>query len=80
MEIETEAVAEEKKGIGAKTVSLWAKITAVTIVVGGHILKWTGVLPEAQSNEICACGFTVMGIFGTVDINILIDKFTAREK
>jgi len=82
METLTEAMNEEKtekKGIKAKTVSLWAKIIALIIVVGGHALKWTGVLPGASSNEICACGFTVMGIFGTVDINILIDKFTSKE-
>lgn len=71
-----EEVKTESKGLKAKTVSLWAKIVAIVIIVGGHILKWTGLLPEATSGEICACGFSVMGVFGTVDLNILIDKFT----
>lgn len=75
----TEETSTEKKGIKAKTVSLWAKIIALIIVVGGHFLKWLGFLPNATSGEICACGFTVMGIFGTVDINILVDKFTNKE-
>ena len=79
MEATTENTEEKKKGIKAKTVSLWAKIIALIIVVGGHALKWVGILPNATSGEICACGFTVMGIFGTVDINILMDKFTSKE-
>lgn len=75
----TEETAEENKGLKAKTVSLWAKIVGAVIIVGGHILKWTGVLPNATSGEICACGFAVMGIFGTVDLNLMIDKFTKGE-
>lgn len=67
-----------KKEIKAKDASLYAKILAVVIVIAGHILKWCGVLPEATSSEICFCGITVMGIFGTVDLNILADKFTGR--
>lgn len=74
-----EETAEENKGLKAKTVSLWAKIVGAVIIVGGHILKWTGVLPNATSGEICACGFAVMGIFGTVDLNLMIDKFTKGE-
>lgn len=65
-------------GLKAKTVSLCAKILGTVIIVVGHTLKWTGVFPEANSTEICACGFSVMGIFGTVDLNIMIDKFTGR--
>ena len=67
---------KEDKGLKAKTVSLWAKIVGAIIIIGGHILKWTGLLPSATSSEICVCGFSVMGIFSTVDLNILIDKFT----
>lgn len=79
METMTEEMTEpEKKGLKAKTVSLWAKITGAVIIIGGHVLKWTGILPEATSGEICACGFSVMGIFGTVDLNLMIDKFTDR--
>lgn len=62
--------------IKAKDASLWAKILGGLIIVGGHILKWVGLMPNATSVEICACGFSVMGLFGTVDLNILMDKFT----
>lgn len=71
-----ETEVKENKGLKAKTASLWAKIIGGVIIIGGHILKWCNVLPNATSGEICACGFSVMGIFGTVDLNILIDKFT----
>lgn len=65
-------------GLKAKDCSLWAKIIGAVIIVAGHILKWLNVLPNASSTEICACGLSVMAIFGTVDINILVDKFTKR--
>ena len=68
----------ETKGLKAKTVSLWAKILGAVIIVGGHALKWVGLLPNATSSEICICGFSVMGVFGTVDLNILVDKFTKQ--
>lgn len=74
-----ESTTPESKGLKAKTVSLWAKIIGAVIIVGGHILKWLNVLTNATSTEICACGFSVMGVFSTVDINILIDKFTSKE-
>lgn len=78
-EVVTEEVVTETKGFKAKTVSLWAKIIGGSIIFFGHILKWCNVLPNATSGEICACGFSVMGIFGTVDLNILVDKFTKKE-
>lgn len=71
---------EETKGIKAKTVSLWAKIIGGGIIFIGHILKWVNVLPNATSQEICACGFSIMGIFSTIDLNILADKFAKKEK
>ena len=76
---EIENVTEETKGLKAKTVSLWAKIIGGVIIIAGHVLKWVKVLPDATSSEICACGFSIMAIFSTVDLNILIDKFTKKE-
>lgn len=58
--------------------SLISKIVGGFIIVGGHILKWTNILPSATSGEICSCGFAIMGVFGTIDINMAIDKFTSR--
>lgn len=69
----------KKKDLKAKDCSLWAKITGAVIIVAGHIIKWLGFLPESSSREICICGFSVMAIFGTVDLNILIDKFTKKD-
>ena len=76
---EIENVTEEAKGLKAKTVSLWAKIIGGVIIVVGHVLKWVNVLPDATSSEICACGFSIMGVFSTVDLNILADKFAKKE-
>lgn len=61
-----------------KVWSLVSKIIAGIIIVGGHILKWLNLLPDAASSEICACGFAVMGVFGTIDINMALDKFTRK--
>lgn len=58
-----------------KKLSLVTKIIACTLVVVCHFLMWFGLLPNATSAEICACGFTLLGIFGTVDINLALDKF-----
>lgn len=82
MEETKETIEEIKgtKGLKAKTVSLWSKIIGGTIIVAGHILKWINVLPNATSQEICACGFSIMGIFSTIDLNILADKFAKKEK
>ena len=76
---EIENVTEETKGLKAKTVSLWAKIIGGVIIVVGHVLKWVNVLPDATSSEICACGFSIMGVFSTVDLNILAAKFAKKE-
>ena len=64
--------------MSAKTASLIGKIIGVLIISIGHILMWTGVLNNADSNSIIACGFAVMGVFGTVDINIMLDKFIKK--
>lgn len=73
-----EEIKEESKGLKAKTLSLISKILGIGIIIGGHVLKWLGKLPDATSNEIVVCGFAVMGICGTIDINILVDKFIRK--
>lgn len=64
--------------MSAKTASLIGKIIGVLIIAVGHILMWTNVLNNADSSSIIACGFSVMGIFGTVDINIMLDKILKK--
>jgi len=62
----------------AKDFSLVSKMLAVFILIVGHALMWLGILTNATTTEICACAFSVMGVFGTVDINLALDKFTGR--
>lgn len=63
----------------AKTVSLIAKITAGVILLGGAALKWTGVFLECDIDDVCKVALTLMGLFGTVDLNIALDKFRTRK-
>jgi len=73
-----EEIKTEEKGLKAKTVSLIGKIVGCVIIVGGAVLKWLNVLPSAEINDIVKVGFCTMGIFSTIDINIMIDKFTGK--
>lgn len=68
--------ATEKKELKAKTVSLIAKIIGGSVVLVGAILKWLGIFTACEINELCVVGFSIMGIFGTVDLNLLAEKFT----
>lgn len=60
--------------IKAKDASLIAKVLAGVIVVVGAILKWLGVFKSCNIGELSVVGFTVMGLFGTVDINLMLEK------
>ena len=64
----------------AKTVSLIAKITAGAILLTGATLKWTGVFTECDIEDLCKVSLTLMGLFGTVDLNIALDKFRTRKE
>ena len=66
----------EKKELKAKTASLIAKIVGALVVLVGAVLKWLGIFQNCEINELCIVGFTVMGIFGTVDLNLLAEKFS----
>lgn len=65
--------------MSAKTLSLIGKVIGVLVILVGHILMWIQVLSNADSQSIIACGFSIMGIFGTVDINIMLDKICNRQ-
>lgn len=69
----------QKKELSAKKASLVAKIVAGGGVLVGAVLKWTGVFSNCDINELCTVGFTIMGLFGTVDLNIALDKFRKSE-
>lgn len=62
----------------AKSASLWAKIIAGIIMITGAGLKWCGVFTECTINEICIVAFTVAGLFGTVDINLMFEKIWGK--
>lgn len=69
----------DTKELKAKTVSLFAKIIGALVVLVGGVLKWTGIFENCSINELCVVGFSIMGIFGTVDLNILAEKFSKYE-
>ena len=66
----------EKKELKAKTCSLIAKIVGASIVLVGAVLKWLNIFSNCEINELCVVGFTIMGVFGTVDLNLLAEKFS----
>jgi hypothetical protein len=70
-------MAEEKKGVSAKAVSLIGKIVGGLIILVGFILKAFGVW-EVDVNDLIKIGFAEMAVFGTIDLNIALDKFVKR--
>lgn len=68
----------EKKELKAKTVSLIGKIVGGSIILIGFILKCLHIL-DCEIDELIKIGFSEMAVFGTIDINIALDKFLKRE-
>lgn len=66
------------KGISAKTASLISKILAVLIVIGGFVAKIFGATIDIVNDVLPTAGGIIL-IFGTVDINILAEKFVAKK-
>lgn len=64
----------------ARDFSLVSKIVAAVVLIAGHALLWIGKLPNADSKGICACAFSIMGVFGTIDLNLVFDKFTPSRR
>lgn len=79
MDGEKESETEEKK-LAAKTISKIFKFAAAAGIVACAMLKWAGILPGAAIGEICMMWACVYGIgAGTIDLNIMFDKFTGKE-
>ena len=83
-----ETAAEEKKGIKARDASLAGKISALVLLIGGTItlvvLRIAGIIKdndtlEALSGVIVGAAFSILGVFGTVDFNLALDKLTGRK-
>lgn len=62
----------------AKDVSLWGKIAGCAILTAGSVLKWLGVFGNCDVRELCIVSYGVAGLFGTVDINLMLEKICGR--
>lgn len=67
----------QMKDVKARDVSLAVKIGAVAIMVGGTVLVGLGVL-NLEVSEVLWLGFAVAGVFGTVDLNLMLEKFSRK--
>ena len=63
----------------ARDASLWAKIGSVAMVVVGTVLVGLRVLPGLTTWDVISAALAVAGIFGTVDINLMLEKLTGRK-
>ena len=71
----TEEIKEKRKLTDAKVMSKIFKVVAVAGIIVCHILKWNKKL-YAESSDICFMWAVVYGVgAGTIDLNIIIDKF-----
>ena len=83
-----EGIQEVKEGLKAKDASLFGKITGGAEVLIGTIvlivLTCCGTLTVSEAKELFSlvlyCGFAMAGMFGTVDINLMLEKFTKRKE
>lgn len=65
----------------AKKVSLIVKLCIVAILIAAAVLKWTGIFTACEISEITVIAFAAYGIAaGTIDANIIVDKFTGGKK
>lgn len=62
----------------AKSASLIAKVVAGSIMVVGAVLKWVHIL-DCTISELAIVAFTVAGLFGTVDINLMFEKIWGKQ-
>lgn len=67
----------EENGLKAKTVSLIGKIIGGSIILIGFILKAFNIW-NVEVNDLIKVGFAEMAVFGTIDINIALDKFLKK--
>lgn len=48
-------------------------------IISCAVLKWLGFMPGAKIGEICLAWGVVYGVgAGTIDLNIMFDKFSGR--
>lgn len=68
----------KEKLIKAKTVSLIGKIIGGAVILIGFILKSFNIW-NCEVNDLIKIGFAEMAVFGTIDINLALDKFVKKE-
>ena len=61
------------KNLKARDASLWAKIGAASIIIIGTVAVGLGLLKITVLDVIWAA-MAIAGIFGTVDINLMLEK------
>ena len=65
----------------AKDISKVFKIVAPVFAVAMAILKWTGVFPNITISEIIYISYFIYAAgAGTIDLNLMLDKFTSRKE
>lgn len=65
--------------IKAKDASLWSKIGSVALIIVGTVLVGLRVLPGLTTWDVISAALAVAGIFGTVDLNLMLEKITGRK-
>ena len=64
----------------AKTVSLWSKIGSAALIIIGTALVGLRVLPGITTWDVISAALAVAGVFGTIDINLMLEKITGRKE
>lgn len=67
---------EKKKALSAKSISKVFKFVSAAGIIVCAVLKWLGVMSNASMGEICTAWTVIYGLgAGTIDLNIMLDKF-----
>lgn len=77
---EEKTIANDEKITSAKNMSKIFKVISVLGIIICHIAKWLGWI-AAETGEICLMWAVVYGLgAGTIDFNIMLDKFRKESK
>jgi hypothetical protein len=69
-------IKENESSLPAKTISKLFKFLSAFGIIVCSVFKWIGILPGATIGEICIVWSVVYGLgAGTIDLNIMFDKF-----
>lgn len=72
---------ESGSKIKAKTISKIFKFVSAIGIIACAIIKWLGFMPNATISEIVIAWAAVYGVgAGTIDLNIIFDKFTGGRR